>query len=114
MSPVLTILKRIDINHSKNPDYIIANSRYIQNWIKKNYKRNSFLIYPPVDINKFPVIKQKENYYVTAARLEPYKRIDLLVSAFNKLNDQLIIIGAGSQKKKLMDKANANILKARE
>lgn len=109
LSPVLAILKRIDIDQSKNPDYIIANSRYIQNWIKQNYKRDSFLIHPPVDINKFPVIKEKENYYVTAARLEPYKRIDLLVSAFNKLNDELIIIGSGSQKKKLMDKANANI-----
>ena len=109
LSPVLFILRRIDISQSKTPDYIIANSRYIQKWIKRNYKRDSFLIHPPVDTRKFPVIKKKENYYVTAARLEPYKRIDLLVSAFNKLNEELIIIGSGSQKQKLMDKASPNI-----
>lgn len=109
LSPVLRVLKKQDILQSKSPDYIIANSKYIQQWIWSNYKRKSFLIYPPVDTNKFTLATQKENYFVTAARLEPYKRIDLLVKAFNNSHEKLIIIGSGSEKKKLIKTANSNI-----
>ena len=107
--PVLRKLKQQDISQSKNPDYIISNSKYIQQWIQKHYNRKSFVIYPPVDTNKFYLNTKKENYFVTAARLEPYKRIDLLVKAFNHSKEKLIIIGSGSQKRKLIKIANNNI-----
>jgi glycosyltransferase involved in cell wall biosynthesis len=107
--PALAMLKKLDIQQSRNPDYIIANSRFVQKWIKNKYKRDAFVIYPPVDTKKFVLNNKKEDYYVTAARLEPYKRVDLLVSAFNQINDKLIIIGSGSQKKRLIKHANNNI-----
>ena len=107
--PALRMLKKQDILQSKNPDYIISNSKYIQQWIHENYNRKSFVIYPPVDTNKFYLNTKKENYFVTAARLEPYKRIDLLVKAFNHSKEKLIIIGSGSQKRKLIKIANKNI-----
>jgi len=109
LSPILFALRRLDIQQAKNPDYIIANSKFVQKWIKKKYKRDAFVIYPPVDTKKFVLNNKKEEYYVTAGRLEPYKRVDLLVSAFNQINDKLIIIGSGSQKKRLMKRANNNI-----
>jgi glycosyltransferase involved in cell wall biosynthesis len=109
LSPILFVLRRLDIEQAKNPDYIIANSRFVQKWIEKKYKRDAFVIHPPVDTKKFLLNNNKEEYYVTAARLEPYKRVDLLVSAFNQINDKLIIIGSGSQRKRLMKQANNNI-----
>ena len=109
LSPILFVLRRLDIQQAKNPDYIIANSRFVQKWIKKKYKRDSFVIYPPVDTKKFVLNNNKEEYYVTAVRLEPYKRVDLLVSAFNQINDKLIIVGSGSQRNRLMKRANDNI-----
>jgi glycosyltransferase involved in cell wall biosynthesis len=109
LSPILFALRRLDIQQAKNPDYIIANSKFVQKWIKKKYKRDAVVIYPPVDTKKFVLNNKKEEYYVTAGRLEPYKRVDLLVSAFNQINDKLIIIGSGSQKKRLMKRANNNI-----
>ena len=77
--PLLKLLRYIDINHSKRPDYIIANSHFLKNWIKKTYNIDSKVIYPPVDTNLFKLVKEKKDYFITAARLEPYKRVDLLV-----------------------------------
>ena len=109
LSPILSILKKIDIKQASNPDYLIANSRFVQKWIKENYKLDAELIYPPVDVKKFKLQKNKANYFVTACRLEPYKRVDLIVKAFNKTEEKLIIIGSGSQEKYLRKIANPNI-----
>lgn len=49
---------------------------------KKVYGRNADVIYPPVDVRRFILNENKEDYYVTASRLVPYKRIDLIVDAF--------------------------------
>ena len=60
-------------------------------------------IYTTVHLSNSNILNtKKENYFVTAARLEPYKRIDLLVKAFNHSKEKLIIIGSGSQKRKLI------------
>ena len=109
LSPLLSFLKKTDIKQASNPDYLIANSKFVQRWIKENYKLNSQVIYPPVDVDKFILERNKKNYFVTACRLEPYKRVDLIVKAFNKIEDQLIIVGSGSQKKYLQKIAASNI-----
>ena len=109
LSPILKLLKKIDIKHASNPDYLIANSRFVQNWIKETYKLNSEIIHPPVDVESFKLQKKKENYFVTACRLEPYKRVDLIVEAFNKSKENLIIIGSGTQEKYLKKIASENI-----
>jgi glycosyltransferase involved in cell wall biosynthesis len=109
ISPVLLLLKKFDIKQASSPDFLIANSKFIQNWIKINYKRNSEVIYPPVDVKKFRLEKSKDNYFITASRLEPYKRVDLIVKAFNRMNEKLIILGSGSQLKFLKKIANKNI-----
>ncbi|MDA9356900.1 glycosyltransferase [Flavobacteriaceae bacterium] len=109
LSPILNTLKKIDIKQASKPDYLIANSRFVQKWIKENYKLDSEIIYPPVDVEKFKLQKSKENYFVTACRLEPYKRVDLIVKAFNKSNENLIIIGSGSEEGYLKKIASQNI-----
>ena len=109
LSPILNYLKKIDIKQASNPDYLIANSQFVQKWIKETYKLNSEIIYPPVDVEGFKLQKNKENYFVTACRLEPYKRVDLIIEAFNKSKENLIIIGSGSQENHLKKIASKNI-----
>jgi len=109
LAPLLFLLRKIDIKHSRRPDFIIANSLFVKDWIKKNYNIESSVIYPPVDTKLFKFQKNKEDYFITTARLEPYKRVDLIVNAFNKTRDILYVVGDGSMKKRLMKTANQNI-----
>jgi DNA-binding response OmpR family regulator len=103
-------LQKFDLEASKKPDYIVANSKFVQKWIKDTYYRESTVIYPPVDVDGFDFIENKDDYYVTVGRLEPYKRFDIIVDAFNELNDKkLIVIGDGSQRKVLQKKSGGNI-----
>lgn len=109
LAPLLYILRKIDVNHSKRPDFIVANSFFVKRWIKKNYNIDSSVIYPPVDTKLFKLHKNKQDYFITTARLEPYKRVDLLVKAFNQTKETLYVVGDGSMKKKLIKIANQNI-----
>ncbi|HBR1047231.1 TPA: glycosyltransferase family 4 protein [Klebsiella pneumoniae] len=91
-------------------DHFIANSEFIARRIKKVYGRHSDVIYPPVDINRFKLKENKENYYLTASRLVPYKRIDLIVEAFSNMPDKkLVVIGDGSEMNKIKLKSSKNI-----
>ncbi|WAM36292.1 glycosyltransferase [Caldicellulosiruptor acetigenus] len=92
-------------------DYFIANSNYVANRIRKYYKRESKVIYPPVDTEFYVPSSKKEigNYYLIVSRLVSYKRIDIAVDAFNQLNEKLIIVGEGPELKKLKSLAKKNI-----
>jgi glycosyltransferase involved in cell wall biosynthesis len=109
LAPLLKLLRHIDINQSKRPDYIIANSHFVKNWIKKTYKIDSKVIYPPVNTKLFKLQKNKKDYFITTARLEPYKRVDLVVKAFNETKETLYVVGDGSMKKRIRKIANQNI-----
>lgn len=106
----LHYLRIWDVSTVNRVDKFIAISRYISKRIKKIYNRNSAVIYPPVDIDKFELYEKKENFYLTVSRLVPYKRIDILIEAFNKMpNRKLIVIGHGPDMKKLKKIARSNI-----
>ncbi|MDM7121723.1 glycosyltransferase, partial [Klebsiella pneumoniae] len=78
--------------------------------IKKVYGRDSDVIYPPVDVDRFSLVDEKEDFYFTASRLVPYKRIDLIVEAFSHMPDKkLVVIGDGSEMGKIKSKAARNI-----
>jgi len=99
-----------DVVSTNRVDYFIANSNFIAKRIKKIYNRESTVIYPPVDVTKFDLETKKDNFYLTASRLVPYKKIDLIVEAFTKLPDKkLIVIGSGPDLKKIKLKATKNI-----
>jgi glycosyltransferase involved in cell wall biosynthesis len=102
-------LQEFDLESSKQPDYIISNSYFVQNWVKKTYDRDSIVIYPPVELDDFVLVENKEDYYVTVGRLEVYKRFDIVIDTFKKNGKKLIIIGDGSQKKYLESIATTNI-----
>ncbi|MCT8151314.1 glycosyltransferase, partial [Klebsiella aerogenes] len=91
-------------------DHFIANSKFISRRIHKVYGRSSDVIYPPVDVNNFTLNENKDNYYFTASRLVPYKRIDLIVDAFNEMPEKkLVVVGDGSEMDKIKSKAKGNI-----
>lgn len=107
------IFKKIriwDLSTANRPDYYIANSYYVAKKIKKIYGKDSLVIYPPVDISLFSLRDKKEDFYITAGRLVPYKKVDLIVEAFSRLKDRkLIVIGKGSEIRKLKSIATKNI-----
>lgn len=92
-------------------DYFLANSKYIANRIKKYYKRESQVIYPPVDIDCFKPVADENvgNYYLFVSRLIDYKRCDLVIDAFNQLGLPLKVIGYGPDERKLKSMARKNI-----
>ncbi len=103
-------LRGWDVHSSHRVDHFIANSHYVARRIEKFYGRTASVIYPPVDVSFFQEMKAKEEYYITASRFVPYKRIDLIVEAFSKIPDKkLIVIGDGPEWKKIKGKATPNI-----
>jgi len=89
-------------------DNFIANSNYIQQRISKYYRRNSVVIFPPVNTHLY-TLKPKEDFYLIVSRLVSYKRVDLAVQAFNDLGLPLVIIGDGGEMDALRKQAKGNI-----
>lgn len=108
-NPLISLLRKIDVKQAQQPDYIIANSKFVQNWIQKTYHRESVVIYPPVDLSQFTLHAHKEDYLVAVGRIVAYKRFDLIIDAFNALGSKLIVVGDGDQLHKLKKKAKSNI-----
>ncbi|MDA8562174.1 glycosyltransferase family 4 protein [Gammaproteobacteria bacterium] len=103
-------LRLWDQRTANGVDNFVAISNYISKRIWKIYRRKSTVIHPPVDTNKFRPHKNKENFYVTASRMVPYKKIDLIVETFSKMpNKKLIVIGDGPDFKKIQKLAGKNI-----
>ncbi|MCR4280179.1 MAG: glycosyltransferase, partial [Candidatus Komeilibacteria bacterium] len=106
---VLHKLRIWDMFASQRVDFFIANSKFIAARIKKYYNRDSKVIYPPVETDKYVVLPDVDDYYVIVSRLRPYKKVDIAVRAFNELGLPLVIIGGGEEKEKLQAMAKSNI-----
>ena len=103
---ILHYMRLWDNRTANNVDYFISNSKYIAKRIQKCYRRTAEVIYPPVAVHDFTLCLQKEDYYLTASRMVPYKKIDLIVEAFSKMSDKkLVVIGDGPQFEKVKSKA---------
>ncbi|MEK9156090.1 MAG: glycosyltransferase [Patescibacteria group bacterium] len=92
-------------------DHYIANSYYIAQRIKKYYKKDSTVIYPPVEVEKFQPAGEGEvgDHYLFVSRLIGYKKADLVIEAFNRLGYPLKVIGQGPERRRLMRMAKSNI-----
>lgn len=85
-----------DLRTANGVDQFIAISKFIQRRVWKVYRRNSIVLYPPVAVQDFTLQTLKEDFYLTASRMVPYKRLDLIVSAFAQMSDKkLVVIGDG-------------------
>jgi len=107
---IINYLRKWDLKTASRPDFLIANSKFIAGKIKRIYNRDADVIYPPVDINKFDCVNEKEDYFLTASRMVPYKRVDLIVEAFSKMTDKkLKVVGQGPEFKNIKNRATPNI-----
>lgn len=99
-----------DCRTANSVDNFIAISHFIERRIAKTYRRNSTVIYPPVDVAGFTLSAVKQNFYLTASRMVPYKKIPMIVEAFSSMPDkQLIVIGDGPDFEKCKAVAGSNI-----
>ena len=94
---------------AERPDKIISNSNFVARRVEKYYRRESTVIYPPVNFNNFYISEKKEPYFLMVGRLLAYKRFDIGIEAFNKLGLKLKIIGRGPEMKRLKKMAKGNI-----
>lgn len=99
-----------DVRTAFGPDLMVANSTYVRGRIRRIYGRDAHVIFPPVEVENVPFCEFKDDYYVVASFLVPYKRVDLIVRAFNAMPDRrLIVVGDGQQLRSLKAIAAPNI-----
>lgn len=107
---ILDRLQAWDKKSALGVDHFIANSRYIADRIKRAYGREAAVIYPPVDTERFSLSAEKEDYYLAASRMVPYKRMGLIVDAFARMPERkLIVIGDGPDFDAIRAGGKANI-----
>ena len=106
---LLKSLREWDFIASDRPDAYIANSRHVRKRLKKYYRTESEVIYPPVDVSRFKASGKHSNYFLIVSTLTPYKKVDLAIQLFNKLGRELVIIGDGPQRKYLEQISAPNI-----
>ena len=110
MSLMMPALRVWDVASSSRVDHFIANSSFIARRIAKAYRRDSTVIFPPVDLEAFSIAPLPEaDFYFTIGQLVPYKRVDLAVAACTKLGKRLIVVGTGTEDAKLKAMAGPTI-----
>lgn len=104
-------LKRWDLQAAKRPDVMITNSTHTQAMIKRYYRRDSIVVFPPVDTERFGINGKPplRHGFVIAGRQTPYKRFDLAIEACNQLKVPLVVIGNGPDHKRLEKMAGRNV-----
>lgn len=108
---ILHYIRLWDYRTAHGVDYFIANSEFIARRIKKVYGRDAAVVYPPVDIDAYELCEEKEDFYLTASRMVPYKKVKLIVESFNEMPDKkLVVIGDGPEYGKIKEIARDNII----
>ncbi|MBR8302735.1 glycosyltransferase [Burkholderia dolosa] len=107
---ILHYIRNWDTRTANAVDGFIANSAFIARRIRKVYHRDAAVIFPPVDVDAFSLNDAKEDFYLTASRMVPYKKIDLIVDAFSRTPERkLVVIGDGPEMQKIRAKASPNV-----
>ena len=109
IAPFLTYMRIWDRLAADRVDHFVAISEEIRQRIKKIYQRDSVIIFPPVETERFAPSSHVEDYYLFVGRLVPYRRLDVLIQAFNQLGRPLYIAGTGRDRERLEALAKPNI-----
>jgi glycosyltransferase involved in cell wall biosynthesis len=109
LKPLVAWLRRWDYAAAQRVTRFIAISAEIQGRIQKYYNRDSIVIHPPVDLQRYRPAASHDNFYLIASRLVPYKRIDLAIEAFNRLRLPLWISGDGRDAERLRSLAGPTV-----
>ena len=99
-----------DVRTAHGVDHFIAISDFIARRIMKTYRRSSTVMFPPVDVAAFELTSSKQDFYLTASRLVPYKNIPLIIEAFNRMPERkLVVIGGGPDERRCRELAGPNV-----
>ena len=107
---IFRIMREADVRYAQEPDLYIANSSVVGQRIESIYQKPSLVINYPIDDSRFTFSDRKSNFFLASARLLSYKRIDIIVEAFNQLKWPLLITGDGPERKRLEAAASNNIM----
>ncbi len=102
-------LRMWDVTSSQRVGHFLCISKHVENRIKKFYRREADVIYPPVDIKRFKLQAPKEEFFLIVSSFAPYKKIGLAVEAFNRLRLPLKVVGSGPEEKRLRSMAQSNV-----
>ena len=108
----LHYLRMWDVRSAAGVDVFVANSHYVAAQVNRLYRRDCKVLYPPVDVESLTFRGDKEDFFMTASRLVPYKRVDLIVRAFAQMPDRrLVVVGDGPDRARVEEaaKGHANI-----
>ncbi|NPB03886.1 MAG: glycosyltransferase family 4 protein [Thermotogae bacterium] len=106
---ILNYIRVWDLATAARVDVFLANSKTVASRIKRYYGREAEVIYPPVDVERFHLSEKVDNYFIVVSRLVPYKRVDVIVEAFNGLPWKLLVVGDGPEFRKLKRIAKGNV-----
>ncbi|MDX1535227.1 MAG: glycosyltransferase [Candidatus Spechtbacterales bacterium] len=108
---VMPYMRFWDNQSAQRPDHYLCNSSSVQRKIKKFYGRDSEIVYPPLDFQKFNTFsfKKPKEHFLIVGRMVPYKRFDLAIKAFNELKLPLTVVGSGPEYNKLKEMAGSTI-----
>ncbi|MFO5439275.1 MAG: glycosyltransferase [Dolichospermum sp.] len=106
---VFQVIRNLDLKYAQEPDLYIANSSIVAQRIEKIYHKQATVVNYPINTNNFVFSDTKEEYYLASARMISYKRLDIIVEAFNWLGWNLLISGDGPEQEKLKAQALPNI-----
>ncbi len=106
---VFEVMRKVDLTYAQEPDLYIANSSVVARRIEKIYGKKAIAINYPIDTKRFLFSDTKDEYYLASARMISYKRLDIIVEAFNWLGWRLLISGNGPEQERLESKALDNI-----
>jgi len=109
IKPILADLRRWDKKTSKRVNYFVACSQHVRKRIQDFYDRDADVVYCPVDTSRFNIGNKDEDFYLIISAFVPYKKIDLAIEAFNKLDKPLYVIGGGPDEKRLRKMAGPKI-----
>ncbi|CAD6510167.1 hypothetical protein LMG27952_00351 [Paraburkholderia hiiakae] len=107
---LLHYLRNWDSRSANSVDQLLCNSHFVARRIMKTYRRDACVVAPPVDVQGFELRADKEDFYLCASRMVPYKRIDLIVEAFAAMPERkLVVIGDGPHMTEVRAKATPNV-----
>ncbi len=106
---VFQVMRTYDLKYAQEPDFYIANSSIVAERIQRIYGKPSLVINYPIDTDRFTFSEQKDEFYLASARLISYKRLDVIVEAFNWLGWPLKVMGDGPERERLQSQARPNV-----
>jgi glycosyltransferase involved in cell wall biosynthesis len=106
---IFQAMRKTDVRYAQEPDLYIANSSTVAQRVEQIYRKPAITINYPIDDRRFSFSQQKDNFFLASARLLSYKRIDVVVQAFNELGWPLLITGDGPERSHLEAMAADNV-----